>query len=158
MVAIPALAADWGGGDGTGASNYSRTTESTHSKRYNFFSSDEETTPTKSNNSKSAPNWGSSVSSFVEVFYIQSLPLHRPWQRWIFSNLTSFRLTNSLLFQFFFVANAIQNCSPNLTQLSDLVVPLHHVLGTSIIPSAYMYACVFTLLDCFFLTNMHSIV
>ena len=56
MVAIPALAADWGGGDGTGASNYSRTTESTHSKRYNFFSSDEETTPTKSNNSKSAPN------------------------------------------------------------------------------------------------------
>lgn len=43
MVAMPALAADWGSGDGPGTSY----ADSTHSKRYKFFSSDEETTPTK---------------------------------------------------------------------------------------------------------------
>lgn len=48
MVAMPALAADWSSGDGSGSSY----TDSTHGKRYNFFSSDEETTPTKSTTSK----------------------------------------------------------------------------------------------------------
>ena len=153
---MPALAADWGGGDGTGASNYNRTTESTHTKRYNFFSSDEETTPTKSNNSKSAPNWCSSVPSFVEVFYIQVLPLHRPWRRWILSNLTSFRLKNTV--SVFFCCWCYSTLQSKFNATFRPCCPHLSVVETFIIPSAYMYACVFTLLDCFSITNMYSIV